>query len=165
MSPNRATEYGTKEELAEFKEHLLELAEAQTHVLRAEIEKQGLHIDERIKALTWRGLLALGAAVGLLRFDLPAPVTAGAVAVAVAASLLKACSAADPSNQRRPLVNKTALTVNAVTAVLALLVLLDVIHLSSEALAAIGVAVTTILAAGHAWFDSNVPFGPTDGEG
>lgn len=58
--------------------------------------------------------------------------------------------------------NKTALTVNAVTAVLALLVLLDVIHLSSEALAAIGVAITTVLAAGHAWFDRSIPFGPND---
>lgn len=58
--------------------------------------------------------------------------------------------------------NKTALTVNAVTAVLALLVLLDVIHLSTEALAAIGVAIATVLAAAHAWFDKNVPFGPTD---
>jgi hypothetical protein len=59
-------------------------------------------------------------------------------------------------------VNKTALTVNAVTAVLALLVLLDVIRLSTEALAAVGLAITGVLTAAHAWFDKDIPFGPTD---
>ena len=88
-------DYVTHGELQDFRDHLRELAAAQTATLSAEIEKQTIRFDERIKALTWRGMLALGVSVGLLRFDLPAPVTAGAVAAAVGLSLLKAAGATD----------------------------------------------------------------------
>lgn len=83
MSPDRQDDYITRGEMQEFKsdlkEHLRELANSQTQVL-----------DERLKALTWRGLLALGVAVGLLRFDVPDEVTAVAVVGAIVASFGKA---------------------------------------------------------------------------
>ena len=58
--------------------------------------------------------------------------------------------------------NKTALTTNAVTAILAALILLDVIHLTEKQTAGIGLAITATLTMLHAWFDKTIPFGPTD---
>lgn len=85
MSPDKQDDYITRAEMQDFKadlkSHLSDLADSQTKV-----------IDERFKAFWWRNLLALGVAVGLLRFDVPGPVTAGAIGLAVVSSLIKAAS-------------------------------------------------------------------------
>ena len=55
--------------------------------------------------------------------------------------------------------NKTFATVGAVQAVLSLLVLVNVIELSVEALAAVGTAIGAVLTGIHAWLDPSIPFG------
>ena len=54
---------------------------------------------------------------------------------------------------------KTAAVVAATNAVLAALVLLNIVSLSADQLAGIGVAVNTVLVAGAAIFDPKIPFG------
>lgn len=54
---------------------------------------------------------------------------------------------------------KVNYTVRAVTAVLSLLILLDVVHLTAEQLAAFGLAVSAVMLAVQAWFDPKVPIG------
>jgi ABC-type bacteriocin/lantibiotic exporter with double-glycine peptidase domain len=54
---------------------------------------------------------------------------------------------------------KITLTVTAVTSVLSVLVLIGVLHLTADQLAAIGLAVSACLAALAAWFDPTIPVG------
>lgn len=56
---------------------------------------------------------------------------------------------------------KSTLTVAAIGAVLSVLVLLELIDLTADQLAGIGVALTAVFAAIAAWFDPGVPFGST----
>lgn len=60
---------------------------------------------------------------------------------------------------------KSTLTVSAIGAVLSVLVLLGVLHLTADQLAGIGVALTAVFAAIAAWFDKSVPFGKTEPPG
>lgn len=55
--------------------------------------------------------------------------------------------------------SKLGLFAGAVQAVLAALVLLDVVHLTDEQLAGVMVAVNSVLAAIYAWFDPSIPVG------
>ena len=54
-------------------------------------------------------------------------------------------------------------TVRAATAVLAALVLLGVVNLTVDQLAAIGLGISATMVAVQAWFDPKVPFGTTKG--
>lgn len=94
MSPDNPHDYITRSEMQELrtdlKDHLRDLADAQTKVIDDRFQSFWQRVEERFKAYWWRNLLALGVAVGLLRFDLPAPVTAGAIAAAVGSALFKA---------------------------------------------------------------------------
>ena len=57
--------------------------------------------------------------------------------------------------------SKLGLLAWAAQAVLAALVLLDVIHLTDEQLAGVIVAVNSVLAAVYAWFEPSIPVGNT----
>jgi hypothetical protein len=57
--------------------------------------------------------------------------------------------------------SKLGLLAGAVQAVLAALVLLDVVHLTDEQLAGVILAVNAVLAAVYAWFDPSIPVGKT----
>jgi hypothetical protein len=56
-------------------------------------------------------------------------------------------------------VTKITATVGAAQAVLAFLVLIDVIEWSGETIAAFGLGIGAVLTAIGAWFDSSIPFG------
>jgi hypothetical protein len=57
--------------------------------------------------------------------------------------------------------SKLGLLAGAVQAVLAALVLLDVVQLTDEQLAGVILAVNAVLAAVYAWFDPSIPVGKT----
>jgi hypothetical protein len=50
-------------------------------------------------------------------------------------------------------------TVRAITAVLSLLVLLEVIHLTADQIAACGLTISAVMIAVGTWFDPKVPYG------
>lgn len=57
------------------------------HITSRELEDFKSFIDERFKAQRAQFLLAIGVAVGLIRFDLPDTVTVGALALIIGKSL------------------------------------------------------------------------------
>jgi len=58
--------------------------EGTDHVTRAELAEFKQFLEEKFRSQSNRFLLYLGVAVGLIRFDIPAPVTAGAIIAMVA---------------------------------------------------------------------------------
>lgn len=57
------------------------------HITSRELEDFKQFIDERFRANRAQMLLAIGIAVGLIRFDVPDSITAGAIAVVIGKSL------------------------------------------------------------------------------
>jgi hypothetical protein len=55
------------------------MSDDDAHITRRELEEFRDFIDERFKTHRAQMLLAIGVAVGLIRFDLPTPVTATAL--------------------------------------------------------------------------------------
>lgn len=57
------------------------------HVTHRELHAFGQLLDERLRRTETKFLLYLGVAVGLIRLDIPTPVTAGAIALMVVKGL------------------------------------------------------------------------------
>lgn len=57
------------------------MSDDDAHITRRELDEFREFIDERFKTHRSQMLLAIGVAVGLIRLDLPTPVTAAAIAV------------------------------------------------------------------------------------
>lgn len=59
----------------------------EAHITVRELDARIASLEAKIVTAQYKGLLALGAAVGLIRFDLPAEITVGAI-LAVAGKAL-----------------------------------------------------------------------------
>ena len=64
------------------------MSDDDAHITRRELDEFRTFIDERFKTHRAQMLLAIGIAVGLIRFDFPAPVTAGALIIMGAKGVL-----------------------------------------------------------------------------